>query len=73
MNIALFSDSYLPTKSGVVTVVIQLKRILEAMGHHVVVVTVSAGKKYVNPEPAFEEIVLRVKSIKAPVGYSQFL
>ena len=73
MNIALFSDSYLPTKSGVVTVVIQLKRILETMGHHVVVVTVSAGKKYVNPEPAFEENVLRVKSIKSPLGDNQFI
>ena len=45
MNIALFSDSYLPTKSGVVTVVIQLRKILEEMGHHVVIVTVSSNDK----------------------------
>ncbi len=45
MNIALFSDSYIPTKSGVVTVVVQLKKILEDMGHHVVVVTVGRGRK----------------------------
>lgn len=42
MNIAIFSDSYPPTKSGVVTVVQQLQESLEALGHHVVVVTVAA-------------------------------
>ena len=41
MNIALFTDSYLPTKSGIVTVVVQLRKILTELGHHVVIVTVS--------------------------------
>ena len=36
MNIAIFSDSYLPTKSGIVTVVIQLKEQLMKLGHNVV-------------------------------------
>lgn len=40
MNIALFTDSFLPTKSGIVTVVLQLRKILIELGHHVVVVTV---------------------------------
>lgn len=70
MNVALFSDSYLPTKSGVVTVVVQLKKILEQMGHKVVVVTVDAGKegeKYDAPD------VLRVLSIQSPVGDGQYI
>lgn len=70
MNIALFSDSYLPTKSGVVTVVVQLKKILEEMGHHVVVVTVDGGKEggeYDSPE------VFRVYSIQSPVGDGQYI
>ena len=40
MNIALFSDSYIPTKSGIVTVVVQLRKALEQLGHNVVIVTV---------------------------------
>ena len=72
MNIALFSDSYLPTKSGIVTVVIQLKKILEELGHHVVVVTVSAQKDYLPPDMSMEQNVLRVKSVKSPAGDGQF-
>ena len=34
MNIALFSDCYTPTKNGVVTVIIQLRKMLEQLGHH---------------------------------------
>ena len=45
MNIALFTDSYLPTKSGIVTVVLQLRKALEDMGHHVVVVTVNTKEE----------------------------
>lgn len=70
MNIALFSDSYLPTKSGIVTVVVQLKKILEQMGHNVVIVTVDAGKdgeKYDSPD------VYRVLSIQSPVGDGQYI
>lgn len=51
MNIALFSDSYLPTKSGVVTVVMQLKRALEHAGHHVVLVTVTTKTELSPEEP----------------------
>lgn len=70
MNIALFSDSYLPTKSGVVTVVVQLKKVLEEMGHHVVVVTVGAGKA----GPAYDSPdVFRVLSIQSPVGDGQYI
>ncbi len=71
MNIALFSDSYLPTKSGIVTVVVQLKKILTELGHHVVIVTVSANEK---EEPVPEDPdVLRVYSIPAPVGDNQYI
>lgn len=40
MNIALFTDCYLPSKNGVVTVVSQLKESLEKLGHNVIIVTV---------------------------------
>ncbi len=71
MNIALFSDSYLPTKSGVVTVVIQLKKILQDMGHHVVIVTVSdRGLRHSNTE---DPDILRIRSIPSPVGDNQYL
>lgn len=71
MNIALFSDSYTPTKSGIVTVVTQLKKILESLGHHVVVVTVSAkDKEYIEDD---DDNVMRVTSITSPFGDGQFL
>lgn len=69
MNIALFSDSYLPTKSGIVTVVIQLKRILEELGHHVVIVTVGSGKD----DKSEDNNVYRVNSIPSPVGDGQYI
>ena len=71
MNIALFTDSYIPTKSGIVTVVVQLRKILTELGHHVVVVTVSPHN-YDNPEGE-DENVLRVYSIPAPVGDNQYI
>ena len=65
------SDSYLPTKSGVVTVVIQLKKILQDMGHHVVIVTVSdRGLRHSNTE---DPDILRIRSIPSPVGDNQYL
>lgn len=70
MNIALFSDSYLPTKSGVVTVVVQLRKILTELGHHVVIVTVSShesGGGGADPD------VLRVHSIPSPFGDNQYI
>ena len=71
MNIALFTDSYLPTKSGIVTVVVQLRKILTELGHHVVVVTVSPHG-YEDSENE-DENVLRVYSIPAPVGDNQYI
>ena len=44
MTIALFTDSYLPTKSGVVTVVVQLREQLMKLGHKVVLVTVEGSE-----------------------------
>ena len=71
MNIALFSDSYLPTKNGVVTVVIQLRKILQDMGHHVVVVTVSErGLRHSNTE---DPNILRIRAIPSPVGDDLYL
>lgn len=70
MNIALFSDSYIPTKSGIVTVVVQLRKALEQLGHNVVIVTVEAHGDAVQPE---EPDVLRVTSIPSPVGDGQYL
>ena len=72
MNIALFSDSYLPTKSGIVTVVIQLKRILEELGHKVVIVTVS-NKHSSDADFEEDEDILRVKSIHSFVGDDQYI
>jgi 1,2-diacylglycerol 3-alpha-glucosyltransferase len=70
MNIALFSDSYLPTKSGIVTVIIQLRAALEALGHHVVVVTVET-----TPEAKRDEdpCIFRVPSIPLGLGTDQFV
>ncbi len=72
MNIALFSDSYLPTKSGIVTVVIQLKHILEELGHKVVIVTVS-NKHSSDVDFEEDEDILRVKSIHSFVGDDQYI
>lgn len=38
MRIALFTDTYLPAKNGVVTVVIQLSNYLKKNGHHVIII-----------------------------------
>ncbi len=72
MNIALFSDSYLPTKSGVVTVVIQLRKGLEALGHHVVIVTVetTAGERKTRED---DPCIFRVSSIPLGLGTDQFV
>ena len=65
MNIALFTDSYLPTKSGIVTVVLQLRKALEEMGHHVVVVTVNTKEEEsAIAEREKDENVLRIRSVR---------
>lgn len=65
MNIALFSDSFLPTKSGIVTVVLQLQRILEAMGHNVVIVTTDTHDKYIEEKFSGKQNILRMKSFSS--------
>ena len=65
MNVALFTDSYLPTKSGIVTVVLQHRKILEDMGHHVVVVTVNTKEEEkALAEREKDENVLRIRSVR---------
>lgn len=67
MNIALFTDSFLPTKSGIVTVVLQLYKILKEMGHHVVIVTVDAHGKDSGSDYENSPDILRVSSV--PSGF----
>ena len=61
MNIALFSDCYLPSKNGVVTVVEQLRESLTQKGHHVVVVTVENEQKE-------EEAPYIYRAVSVPAG-----
>ncbi len=72
MNIALFTDSYYPTKSGIVTVVVQLRKILTELGHHVVIVTVASHEKGAEEEKP-DPNILRVYSIPAPFGDNQYM
>ncbi|MDE6719637.1 MAG: glycosyltransferase, partial [Treponemataceae bacterium] len=65
MNIALFTDSFLPTKSGIVTVVLQLQRILVAMGHNVVIVTTDTHDKYIEEKLSDKSNILRMKSFSS--------
>ena len=67
MNIALFSDSWFPTKSGIVTVVSQLFDCLEKKGHHVVLVTVSSSYEADNEK----ENIFKVSSIPLGLGTDQ--
>lgn len=64
MNVALFTDSYLPVKSGVVTHVKEITDGLRRKGHRVCVVT-SAHPGYVEQD----RDVLRLQSVKAPLGH----
>ena len=69
MTIALFSDSYLPTKSGIVTVVVQLREQLIKMGHRVILVTVNTTEEYATQDPD----IYRVHSVPLGLGTDQFL
>jgi len=69
MNIALFSDSYLPTKSGIVTVVVQLREQLIKAGHNVVLVTVQTTPEFATDDPD----IYRTKSVPLGLGTDQFL
>ncbi|MCI0733280.1 MAG: glycosyltransferase [Methylococcaceae bacterium] len=61
MNIAIFSDCYLPIKNGVVTSIVQLKAGLVARGHRVIVFTAEA-RSYRETDPD----VIRFRSV--PIG-----
>ena len=69
MTIALFSDSYLPTKSGIVTVVVQLQEQLKKMGHRVILVTVETTDEYETYDPD----IYRVHSVALGLGTDQFV
>lgn len=61
MNIAIFSDCYIPIKNGVVTSIAQLKSGLEALGHRVIIFTVEA-EGYTETDPD----IIRFRSV--PIG-----
>lgn len=65
MNIALVSDTYLPSKNGVATVVMQLKRSLEKMGHQVFLFTPE------RPQSEPETNVIRVRSRQSLVAKAE--
>ncbi len=67
MNIALFSDCYYPTKNGVVTVVMQLRAILQKMGHHVVIVTVDTSRLESGTDAESDPLIFRTHSV--PLGF----
>lgn len=69
MTIALFSDSYLPTKSGIVTVVIQLREQLIKLGHTVLLVTVETTEEFESNDP----LIYRVNSKPLGLGTDQFI
>ena len=69
MTIALFSDSYVPTKSGIVTVVVQLREQLIKLGHRVILVTVETTPEFATNDPD----IYRVHSIPLGLGTDQFL
>lgn len=69
MTIALFSDSYFPTKSGVVTVVVQLREQLIKLGHKVLLVTVETTEDYISDDP----LVYQAKSKPLGLGTDQFI
>ncbi|MBO4533081.1 MAG: glycosyltransferase [Treponema sp.] len=69
MNIALFSDSYLPTKSGIVTVVIQLREQLMKLGHNVVLVVPRTTNDYDEYSPD----IYQSHSLPLGLGTDQFV
>lgn len=71
MNIALFSDCYHPSKNGVVTVVTQLRAVLEKRGHHVVIVTVETVKG--DGEADGDPNIFRTPSIPLGLGTDHFI
>lgn len=66
MNIAMFTDCYVPIKNGVVTSVMELARGLRNKGHHVVILSVKVPG-YVDKD----EVVYRVPDIPIGLGTEQ--
>ena len=64
MNVALFTDTFLPVISGEVTHVSEIENSLRGRGHRVCVVT-SAHPGYIERD----QDVLRLQSIRAPLGH----
>ena len=64
MNIAIFSDCFVPIKNGVVTSILQLKESLENRGHKVIIIT-SDVPNYKDKD----KNIYRLPSVKA--GFSQ--
>ncbi|HPO50795.1 MAG TPA: glycosyltransferase, partial [Spirochaetota bacterium] len=67
MNIAIFTDCYLPIKNGVVTSVLQLKEGLEKKGHNVLIITIEV--------PNYDETdknIYRLPSIYSGLGEQRF-
>ena len=46
MRVMIMTDSYLPTRDGVVTSVISQRKFLEGMGHEVVIVAPDPGEEH---------------------------
>lgn len=65
MNIAFFVDGYYPTVTGVISVITQLKREFERLGHKVIIVTVESRTD--KSDTSMEQGVYRVPTIKAPL------
>lgn len=70
MTIALFSDSYLPTKSGIVTVVIQLRDQLIKQGHKVLLVTPETTPEFSSEG---DPTIFRVPSRPLGLGTDQYI
>ncbi len=66
MNIAIFSDCYIPIKNGVVTSILQLKEGLENKGHNVIIIT-SDVPNYKDKD----KNIFRLPSVKAGLGTEQ--
>lgn len=67
MNIAIFTDCYLPIKNGVVTSVLQLKEGLQKKGHNVLILTIEV--------PNYDETdknIYRLPSIYSGLGEQRF-
>lgn len=66
MNIAIFSDCYVPIKNGVVTSILQLKEGLEEKGHNVIILTPEVPN-YKDKDKS----IYRLPSVKAGLGTEQ--